>query len=48
VKFELEKDKKRDIRRSVKRMFRKENLTKLVVILATLALILTSILPYVL
>lgn len=46
--FKLEKEKKRDIKRSVKKMFTGKNLTKLVVIIATLALILASILPYLL
>jgi hypothetical protein len=46
--FKLEKEKKRDIRRSIKRMFRGENLTKMIVIIATVALILASVLPYLL
>ena len=46
--FNVEKEKKRDLRRMLKKTFRKQNLTKLVVIIATLALIVTSILPYIL
>ncbi len=46
--FKMEKEKKRDIKRSIKRIFRKENLLKSVVIFATLALVLASILPYIL
>lgn len=46
--FEFDKEKKRTLRRFIKRMFTGKNFTKLIVILATLALILASILPYLL
>jgi len=44
----IDKEKKRSIRRSIKRIFKKDNLIKAVIIFATVALILTSILPYLL
>lgn len=46
--FGVDKEKKRDFKRSIRKMFRKENLTKSIIIIATLALILASILPYIL
>jgi len=44
----IDKEKKRNIKRSIKRIFKKENLVKAVIIFATVTLILTSILPYLL
>lgn len=44
----FDKEKKRSLRKSIRRMFRKENLVKAVILFATVVLILTSILPYLL
>jgi hypothetical protein len=44
----FEKDKKRDLKRAVKRLFKRDSIIKIVVILSTLALIVASVLPYVL
>ncbi len=42
------KDKKKAFRKKLRKIFKKDNVTKIIIILATLALILTSILPYLL
>lgn len=44
----LDKDRRKEVRRSLRKIFKKENVTKIVVVLATLALILASVLPYLL
>lgn len=44
----MDKEKRKDIKRAIRRAFRKENLIKVIIIFAGLALILTSILPYLL
>lgn len=44
----MNKEKKKSLRRSIRRIFRKENLVKAVIVFATVVLILTSILPYLL
>ena len=44
----LDKEKRKSLRRTLRRIFRKENVTKIVIIVATTALILASVLPYVL
>ena len=43
-----ENNKKKPIRKKVKKLFKRDNIIKIVIIGATLALILTSILPYIL
>lgn len=43
-----EKDKKKSLKKKIKKAFKKENLAKVIIIFATLALVLTSILPYLL
>ncbi|NMB91619.1 hypothetical protein GYA37_02085 [candidate division WWE3 bacterium] len=42
------KEKKKSLRKSVRRVFKKDNIVKAVIIFATVILILTSILPYLL
>ncbi len=42
------KEKKKTLKRSIRKMFKKENLVKAVIVFATVVLILTSILPYLL
>jgi hypothetical protein len=44
----FDKEKRRSLRKSIRRIFRKENLVKAVIVFATVVLILTSILPYLL
>jgi len=44
----LDKEKRKSLRRTLRRIFRKENMTKIVIVIATLGLILASVLPYVL
>jgi len=43
-----EKKQKKSLKKTIKKALRGENLFKLIIIVATLALILTAILPYVL
>lgn len=42
------KEKRKHLRKSVRRAFRKDNVIKVIIIFATVTLILTSILPYLL
>lgn len=42
----FEKDKKKALRKKIRKIFKKENIVKIIIIFATLALVLTSILPY--
>ena len=42
----FEKDKKKSLKKKIKKIFKKENMVKVVIIFATLTLVLTSILPY--
>jgi len=42
----FEKDKKKSLKKKIKKIFKKDNMVKLVIIFATLTLVLTSILPY--
>ena len=42
------KEKRRDLRRTIRKAFKKDNLLKMVIVFATLALVATSILPYLL
>ena len=42
------KEKKRSLRKVLRRMFTRENIIKIVVLISTLALIISSVLPYIL
>jgi len=44
----FEKDKKKDFRKMFKKLFKRETIIKVVVVFSTLALIVASVLPYVL
>ena len=44
----FKKDKKKAFKKKIKKIFKKDTITKIIIILATSALILTSILPYLL
>jgi polyferredoxin len=46
IKDIFKKDKKKAFKKKLKKIFKKENLVKIIIIFATLALVLTSILPY--
>lgn len=43
----MEKDRKRKIKKRLRKIFSKQNVMKAIIIFATLALIATSILPYI-
>lgn len=43
-----EKDNKKTLKKKVRKFFKKENVVKIILIVATLALILGSVLPYLL
>jgi hypothetical protein len=42
----FKKDKKKALKKKIRKLFKKESVIKLIIIIATLALVLTSILPY--
>jgi hypothetical protein len=42
----FEKDKKKAFKKKIRKLFKKESVIKFIIIIATLALVLTSILPY--
>lgn len=44
----MEKDTRRDFKRKIKRLFKRDSIIKIVVVFSTLALIVASVLPYVL
>jgi polyferredoxin len=46
IKDLFKKDKKKALKKKIRKMFKKESVIKLIIIIATLALVLTSILPY--
>ena len=45
IKNLFKKDKKKALKKKIRKMFKRESVLKFIIILATLALILTSILP---
>lgn len=42
----IEKDNKKTLKKKLKKLFKKDNIVKIVLVVATLALVLGSILPY--
>jgi len=46
IKNLFKKDKKKALKKKLRKIFRKENVVKMIILIATIALILTSILPY--
>jgi hypothetical protein len=49
IKKDLEnKDSKKQIKKKIRKIFKKDNIVKIILVLATITLILSSILPYLL